>query len=261
VLNGAAPKIPELEATVTTVVREPVPGVSRARNTGLRHARGDYIVVTDDDVLMGPEWLHGLLQGFSSLDVACVTGRLAAEGAGYLSDTEYGTARATSSWILDRSDPDWFARSISSDTGLGCNMAFRRSFLERCGFPEELGAGAVIGSGDEHYLFLQAVKSGYKLCHISDDAARVTHIFSGDPNGLRMRMRQLNASSMAFHLKLLLQEPELRGAVLRKVWSSAYRHLRELGGHQRPRYRPVLSPGERMRSFASGIKLFLRSQR
>src|SRR4051794_35896246 len=38
-------------------VSEPRPGQSNARNAAVRVARGDYIVWTDDDVLVDPLWL------------------------------------------------------------------------------------------------------------------------------------------------------------------------------------------------------------
>jgi glycosyltransferase involved in cell wall biosynthesis len=38
-------------------VFEPAPGLSHARNTAVRHATGDYIVWTDDDVLVDSNWL------------------------------------------------------------------------------------------------------------------------------------------------------------------------------------------------------------
>lgn len=36
---------------------EPVPGLSHARNTAVKHATGDYVVWTDDDVLVDANWL------------------------------------------------------------------------------------------------------------------------------------------------------------------------------------------------------------
>ena len=38
-------------------VFEAEPGLSHARNAAIRHATGDYVVWTDDDVLVGEEWL------------------------------------------------------------------------------------------------------------------------------------------------------------------------------------------------------------
>src|SRR5512134_131488 len=36
---------------------EPTPGKSNACNLAVREARGDYILWTDDDVLVSPQWL------------------------------------------------------------------------------------------------------------------------------------------------------------------------------------------------------------
>ena len=38
-------------------VFEPTPGQSHARNAGLREAEGDFILWTDDDVLLNSDWL------------------------------------------------------------------------------------------------------------------------------------------------------------------------------------------------------------
>jgi glycosyltransferase involved in cell wall biosynthesis len=39
-------------------VFEPEPGIANARNAAIRHANGEYIVWTDDDVLIDKEWLR-----------------------------------------------------------------------------------------------------------------------------------------------------------------------------------------------------------
>src|SRR5438270_7390140 len=37
-------------------LREPAPGKSNAANLAVREARGEYILWTDDDVLVAPDW-------------------------------------------------------------------------------------------------------------------------------------------------------------------------------------------------------------
>ena len=45
-------------------LHQPVPGLSNARNTAIAAAAGDYIVWTDDDVVVCPEWLSAYVQAF-----------------------------------------------------------------------------------------------------------------------------------------------------------------------------------------------------
>ncbi len=51
-------------------VREPVQGLSRARNTGVAVASGDFIIFTDDDVKPCPEWIKIYWQAFRKGDPA-----------------------------------------------------------------------------------------------------------------------------------------------------------------------------------------------
>ena len=46
------------------VVNEPRAGLSRARNCGIRNARSDYIVWTDDDVILDRNWLKAYADAF-----------------------------------------------------------------------------------------------------------------------------------------------------------------------------------------------------
>ncbi len=43
---------------------EPVPGLSNARNRAVREAQGEYLIWTDDDVLVEPDWLAEYVRGF-----------------------------------------------------------------------------------------------------------------------------------------------------------------------------------------------------
>ncbi|MBW6397522.1 glycosyltransferase [Roseomonas sp. HJA6] len=53
---------------------EPTPGLSNARNCGLRAAAGRYIAWTDDDVLVDPDWLSAYLEAFRTWPEAAVFG-------------------------------------------------------------------------------------------------------------------------------------------------------------------------------------------
>ncbi|MHC5826244.1 MAG: glycosyltransferase family 2 protein, partial [Nostoc sp.] len=55
-------------------VLEPRPGLSVARNIGICHSIGDIIAFTDDDVVVHPNWIARLQQGFQNSRVMVVTG-------------------------------------------------------------------------------------------------------------------------------------------------------------------------------------------
>ncbi|GAB03493.1 GT2 family glycosyltransferase [Gordonia amarae] len=61
------------------IVPEPVPGASRARNTGMAAARGTVIALTDDDAIPEPRWAAQILDVFvrdRTRSIAMVTGRV-----------------------------------------------------------------------------------------------------------------------------------------------------------------------------------------
>ena len=57
---------------------EPVTGVSRARNRGVRAAAGDIVAFVDDDAVPEPTWLRALVDAFGDARVAAVSGRILA---------------------------------------------------------------------------------------------------------------------------------------------------------------------------------------
>ena len=56
------------------VIREPRPGLSVARNTGINNARGEIILFTDDDAQAHPHWAGQLQKNFENQDIMAVTG-------------------------------------------------------------------------------------------------------------------------------------------------------------------------------------------
>ena len=58
--NGSTDATPKVvnEMAIASLLVEPAPGSYRARNLGIRSARGEYIVFTDADCLPDPTWLE-----------------------------------------------------------------------------------------------------------------------------------------------------------------------------------------------------------
>lgn len=133
-------------------------GLSGARNTGARAARGEIIAFLDDDAWADPAWLDQLASGFDD------PGTMGAGG------------HATAAWVVGR--PSWFpaefywvvgcsyrglpARRAPVRNPLGCNMAFRRIAFERVGgFRSDFGRVGARPIGVEETEFSVRVQSAF----------------------------------------------------------------------------------------------------
>ena len=171
-------------------VGEPVPGLSRARNTGARACSSEVIAFIDDDAVPDPMWLTHLAAQFDDPDVTVATGRtlplLEAADARGSDFTDLGPSVIR----LDRRDPRWFEIASFGGIGNGNNMAFRRRvFNEWRGFDERLGRGALLSSCEEHRAFAQLIEGGYAVVYTPK--AMVRHPV---PATLEERQRQYTQS-------------------------------------------------------------------
>jgi glycosyltransferase involved in cell wall biosynthesis len=130
------------------------PGLSRARNTAIKAARGEIIVFTDDDVLVTTDWLCEIEREFSSdPDLFALGGRvvLARE-----------TLQAVAIFTADE------RREITFPNGggvaMGANLAFRRELFDRVGlFDVRLGAGTFFAGGEDIEFIYRTLMAGYKF--------------------------------------------------------------------------------------------------
>jgi GT2 family glycosyltransferase len=176
-------------------VLEPRPGLSVARNTGIRHCHGDIVAFTDDDVVVHPNWIAHLEWGFQVPEVMAVTGLIlpaaleteaqlifqegfAGFGWGYHSltfDTQFFKE------MQYRGVPVWHI-------GAGANMAFRRQVFELVGyFDERLGAGAS-GCSEDSELWYRVLAEGW-LCRY-EPASIVYHYHRSDLDSLKQQSYQ-----------------------------------------------------------------------
>jgi GT2 family glycosyltransferase len=233
-----------------------------ARNRAIPEARGEILVFVDDDIVARRGWLHALLEGFADPRVACVTGRVIPHGVSYFGEQEtkrvyFGHEAGTSRTLWP--DDDSCERLLQGRTlaGFGCNMAFRREFLlDHALFPEDLGAGSLVGAADENYMFVQVLKQGLRIRYTP--RAEVTHDFEADPAPLRARAKQIHAANLAFNLKLLAEERSLRRAVLKNLLTGALRFIRKSVGTLPS---GPLSPADKLMSYWHGLWLYWRSRK
>ncbi len=147
-------------------VYEPTPGVSHARNRGLREATTELIASIDDDERINANFLAAYLDFFDAHPEASVAGgRIIAE---YPSGRPRWMSRWTERPIANPMDYGNEVRPFPQGAlPGGGNMAFRREVALRFGFDTELGrvGGKPIG-GEENDFFLRLREAGIELWYV-----------------------------------------------------------------------------------------------
>jgi GT2 family glycosyltransferase len=205
-------------------VREPRPGLSAARNRGVREATGTYLAYTDDDVAVDRDWVQGLIRGFRSMPgVGCVTGLVCT--ASIEGEAEaYFDARA-SSWstrcapeIFDLEDhrrPSPLYPYSAGIFGTGANFAFDRAVFAQIGeFDEALGAGTRSRGGEDLDIFVRVLLAGHRIAY--QPAAIVWHHHRAGRDELLKQMYGYGTGLSAFVAKCILRGAT-RTDVLRRI--------------------------------------------
>ncbi|GAC1459598.1 MAG: hypothetical protein PVSMB1_09560 [Gemmatimonadaceae bacterium] len=142
------------------VLSESRPGASHARNRVLQEASGDFIVFTDDDVLVDEGWLAAFANAAREFpDAAAFGGPI-------------------TPWFLTPPDPDLRAAFPSLESGFcgleqpisagpmpadahiwGANMAYRREAISGMTFDAALGVSPTTLAGGEEVAFLSQLRA------------------------------------------------------------------------------------------------------
>jgi len=155
-----------------TYVFEPTPGLSLARNTGVRAARHDVVAIVDDDLYFEPGWLGRIAQPFrESAEVACAGGKILplfeAGRPGWATDDLLAV------WATRLGD---VRRTIRyPEHPYGANMAVRKRVFEALGgFDTRLGRkpGSLRSNGETEF-FLRVSRAGLTIVY--EPAAVVHH--------------------------------------------------------------------------------------
>lgn len=171
-----------MRATTPIVyLREERPGKSHALNTAIGHARGQLLVLTDDDVLPAPDWLATYAAAVAETGADYAVGRILplweAPPPRWLSPALYGVLAI----------PDGGTRRLPLAKGvneqimpLGANMAVRRHVIERIGgWNPNLGKlQGTLRTGEDHEFALKMVEAGFR--GVYEPQALVHHRVPGD---------------------------------------------------------------------------------
>jgi glycosyltransferase involved in cell wall biosynthesis len=149
-------------------IYEPIPGLSKARNTGWQNAAAEYVAYLDDDAVAAPDWLEKYVEVFGRLKPGSVGGKcepiweapqpewLADQMLTSLSvyDWSAGVYGVEASQPMTLTEEQWVS---------GCNVAYPVAVLrELGGFREDLGRkGGKLLSGEETFIRRQLDARGY----------------------------------------------------------------------------------------------------
>ncbi len=161
--------------------REPVCGLSLARNRGVRLARGEFVAFLDDDAWAEPEWAKSLLNAFDEggAFTACVGGPVLPDWGG--PEPRWIRGRENLRGMLSILTDERQAGPLPIDRHLiGANIAFRKSELLRLGgFSEDLGRrDACLKGNEELELISKLSNSGHQVRW--DPRIRVHHRIHAD---------------------------------------------------------------------------------
>jgi len=192
-------------------------GSASARNRGLAAARGEFVVFTDDDVVVDRHWLTEMVRAFGTeKDVGGVTGLVIPQeietpaqewfeqyGGFTLAGYQHQVFNLTNHRLKTPLYP--YAAGIY---GTGNSMAFRTSLLRAIGaFDPALGNGTPALGGVDSEVLLRTILKGATIVYTP--AAIVHHLHRREYAGLQRQMYNYGAGLTAYLLKTLVTNPRL----------------------------------------------------
>lgn len=252
-------------------LREPAPGLSRARNRGLAAAGGEVVAFTDDDVVADPLWLQGLLRGFErGGEVACVTGLVASASLEHPAQRYFDRRVWWSSSCEQRTytpqgepgDPVLYPYACGR-IGTGANFALRTDVLRTVGgFDQCLGAGSATRGGEDLDMFARLLRHGFSVSY--EPAALVWHRHRADPDSLAAQMFAYGMGLTGYLTKHVLAKRS-RAAILRRLALGGAPYALALAGRAKhaggePEMGEGLGRAE-LRGMAAGPAAYLRARR
>jgi GT2 family glycosyltransferase len=218
---------PETDATANLIrsafadrgvryVREDRRGLAAAHNCGIQAATGDLMAFTDDDVVVDPDWLAALAEGFQLTDrVAAVTGLIhPAElrtRAQVLLEQHGSFGKGFLPRVFDLHEhrpADPLYPFTAGQFGSGANMAFDAEVLRSLGgFDPAMGVGTVARGGDDLVALFSVVASGHRLVY--QPAAVVQHHHHDDMAALGRQAFGYGVGLGAYLANVMVHHPRM----------------------------------------------------
>lgn len=165
--NGSSDGTAELLTTAANdlpavIIQVKQPGKSRTLNAALKHARGEILLFTDDDVVPDRNWLAAMCDASMQYSSANIFGGRIRVDAEEVPEWIVRSSNLTTMLVSEQDLGDkirWFG---FDQYPLGPNLAVRRQTLAngRFGWPTNLGPGTRIPLGDERAFLMQFSSAG-----------------------------------------------------------------------------------------------------
>lgn len=251
-------------------VREPRPGLDWARNRAIIEASGDILAYTDDDVVVDPLWVDGLVRVFQADPaVMAVTGLVAPfemeTHTQILFERYGGFGRGFRRVWYHLNGVDGRKTSIhigAGRFGTGANMAYRRSVFDRIGpFDPALDVGTVTNGGGDLEMFFRVLEEGHTLVY--EPAALVWHRHRRTLPELRTQLANNGVGFYSYLVRAGMHYPARRADLVRfGLWWFWYWNLRRLlkSFIVRPRVPRALILAE-LRGALSGLTRYQKARR
>lgn len=229
-------------AGLVTYVREDRRGLAAAHNRGVEVATGDILAFTDDDVVVDPDWLSALYEGFTMADgVAAVTGLIhPAElrtRAQVLLEQHGGFGKGFVPKVFDldhrASDPLFPFRA--GQLGSGANMAFDAAFLRGVGgFDPAMGTGTSAYGGDDLVALFSVVAAGHRIVY--QPGAVIFHYHRDELPALARQAYGYGVGLGAFLTNVIVHHPGLSVRLARHAPAELSAAVRMGSDRNRARY-------------------------
>ena len=210
---------------------EPVAGAARAHNRGLEVAEGEWVVRTDDDVVVDRQWLAAIAEAATSApDIQCVTGLIlpaevdtpAQELLEQFGGYARGFARRRVDMGAHRPDEPLFPFTTGR-LGSGANVAFAAAPLRaRGGFDAALGPGTRAKGGEDLLAVFDVLTGGGAVVY--EPSALLWHWNRRDYASLQRLMHDYGVGLAAYLTAAAVRRPGLVLATSRHA-AAALRHM------------------------------------
>jgi glycosyltransferase involved in cell wall biosynthesis len=263
--------LPEPFLQNARVLREPNLGLTSARRTGFAAARGEIVVLVDDDNVLAPDYLERTLAAFARLPrVGALGGKSIPEFEAppatwhreflpLLALRDLGNAERVSNTAADQSSP----RIAYPDFApIGAGMALRRAalaaWLDRGASPLSDRRGRELTSGGDNDLVLTLLRARWEVAYIPElslthliPASRLDAIYLGRLNrGIQKSWTQVLACHQASPWRPISPASVLfrkaRAWFSFRAWATPAARIRWQGacGHFEGRSQPIVTGAE-----------------